>query len=56
MNETNKEEKISIFEGILRKIINLFTLPKDWSLKRRWNFWGGGGRVNWWIRKHITFD
>lgn len=38
------------------KIIHLFTLPHDWSLKRKWEYWGGGGRVNWWVRNNITFD
>ena len=38
------------------KFINLFIPWKGKTLKQRWNYWGGGGIVCDWCKKHLTFD
>lgn len=38
------------------QFLNLFIKWKGETLKQRWIFWGGGGKVNWWIRRNITFE
>ena len=40
----------------LDKVINLFDSWKGKTLKERWNYWGGGGRVSSWVRKYMTYD
>jgi len=38
------------------RVINLFDKQKGKTLKERWNYWGGGGRINWLCRKYLTYD
>ena len=54
--------------GIHWRTTKLWWKPFYWIGSRNWfrngiekyisgrEFWGGGGKINWWCRKHLTYD